>query len=491
MNSILLADRLKNQLLLKTKPFINNEFVDCDHTFEVDNPADGSTIAQVGNATVEQTQLAIHSANTALASWRNTPAKNRATILRKWFELITQNTDDLALIMTFEQGKPLAEAKGEVGYGASFVEWFAEQAKRIEGTILESPIPNRELLVIKQGIGVCAAITPWNFPMAMIARKVAPALAAGCTVVIKPAEQTPLSALAVAELARQAGLPAGVLNVIAADANQSIETGKTLCESELVRKLSFTGSTDVGRILMQQCAPTIKKLSLELGGHAPFIVFEDADLDKAVKGAIASKYRNAGQTCVCSNRLYVHESIANQFAEKLAAAAAQISVGHGLEQDSMIGPMIDDQAVTKVKNHIQDALNKGAKILTGGKSHALGGRFFEPTVMVGATHDMLIAREETFGPVAPIFTFCDEEEVIAHANNTPYGLAAYLFTENSARTFRVARALEYGMIGINVGIFSNEVAPFGGIKQSGLGREGAAVGIEEFLEMKYLCIGTE
>lgn len=491
MSSTTLKARLKNQSLLQTNPFIANEFVDCEHHFEVDNPADGSTLAQVGNATVQQTQLAINSANVALNPWRNTPAKTRANILRKWFNLIIENTQDLALLMTLEQGKPLAEAKGEVGYGASFVEWFAEQAKRIEGSVLESPIANRELLVLKQGIGVCAAITPWNFPIAMITRKVAPALAAGCTVVIKPAEQTPLSALALSELAKQAGIPAGVLNVITADAQRSIEVGKLLCESDIVRKLSFTGSTEVGRILMQQCAPTIKKLSLELGGHAPFIVFEDADLDKAVQGAIASKYRNAGQTCVCSNRLYVHESIADQFAEKLADAVAQIPVGSGLEQSSVVGPMIDDQAIIKVKSHIDDALAKGAKVMTGGKAHSLGGRYFEPTVLTGANHDMLIAHEETFGPVAPIFSFKDEAEVIAHANNTPYGLAAYFYTENSARTFRVGRALEYGMIGINVGIFSNEVGPFGGVKQSGLGREGAAVGIEEFLEMKYLCISTD
>lgn len=491
MSSTPLTDRLTNPSLFQTQPFIANEFVECEQTFEVDNPADGSTLAHVGNSTVQQTQLAINSANVALASWRSTPAKTRANILRKWFNLIVEHTNDLALLMTLEQGKPLAEAKGEVGYGASFVEWFAEQAKRIEGSVLESPTPNRELLVLKQGIGVCAAITPWNFPIAMITRKVAPALAAGCTVVIKPAEQTPLSALALAELGKQAGIPAGVLNVITADADRSIEVGKVLCESDIVRKLSFTGSTEVGRILMQQCAPTIKKLSLELGGHAPLIVFEDADLDKAVQGAIASKYRNAGQTCVCSNRVYVHESIAEQFAAKLAERVAQIPVGNGLERNSVIGPMIDDQAINKVKCHIEDAVTKGAKVLTGGKAHALGGRYFEPTVITGATHEMLIAKEETFGPVAPLFTFTDEDEVVAHANNTPFGLAAYFFTENSARTFRVGRALEYGMIGINVGIFSNEVGPFGGVKQSGLGREGAAVGIEEFLEMKYLCIGTD
>ncbi|MDX1669567.1 MAG: NAD-dependent succinate-semialdehyde dehydrogenase, partial [Limnobacter sp.] len=450
----------------------------------------GEVVAHVGNASVARTSMAINAAHAALADWRNTPAKDRANVMRKWFNLIIENTNDLATLMTLEQGKPLTEAKGEVGYGASFVEWFAEQAKRIEGSVLESTKSNQELLVIKQGIGVCAAITPWNFPIAMITRKVAPALAAGCSVVIKPAEQTPLSALALAELGRQAGIPTGVLNVVTGDAEQSIEIGKVLCESDLVRKLSFTGSTEVGRILMQQCAPTIKKLSLELGGHAPLIVFEDADIDKAVEGAIASKYRNAGQTCVCTNRIYVHDNVLDEFSEKLAKKVSELPVGNGMAANSVIGPLIDDQGLAKVKNHIEDAKKQGAKILTGGKAHSLGGRYFEPTVLTNANHDMLLAKEETFGPVAPIFSFSDELQAIDWANNTPFGLAAYFYSESSARTFRVGRALEYGMIGINVGIFSNEVAPFGGVKQSGLGREGSAVGIEEFLEMKYLCIGT-
>ncbi|HEX4880610.1 MAG TPA: NAD-dependent succinate-semialdehyde dehydrogenase [Limnobacter sp.] len=481
---------LSNPSLFQTMPFVHGSFQACEHTFDVDNPANGQVIAQVGNTPVALAHDAILAAQQALANWRDTTAKSRAQLLRKWFDLIVANADDLALLMTLEQGKPIAEAKGEVIYGASFVEWFAEQAKRIEGSVLESPQAGRELLVLKQGIGVCAAITPWNFPIAMITRKVAPALAAGCTVVVKPAEQTPLSALALAELGRQAGLPAGVLNVITADAERSINIGHVLCESEIVRKLSFTGSTEVGRILMAQCAPTIKKLSLELGGHAPFIVFDDANLEAAVDGLIASKYRNAGQTCVCSNRIYVHTAIQRAFAEKLATKVAHMEVGDGLNSKASIGPLIDEEALAKVKRHVDDAVNKGATVLTGGKPHALGGRFFEPTVIENADHRMLLAQEETFGPVAAIFPFETEEQVIAMANNTPFGLAAYFYTENTKRTFRVARALEYGMVGINVGVFSNEVGPFGGVKQSGLGREGSAWGIEEFLEMKYLCIGT-
>lgn len=480
----------KNPSLLQTNPFVYGSFHECEVDFPVDNPSTGETIAQVGNTSIALAHDAILCAEKALASWRNTTAKSRAQMLRKWFDLIIDNADDLAFLMTLEQGKPLAEAKGEVIYGASFVEWFAEQAKRIEGSVLESPQLGRELLVLKQGIGVCAAITPWNFPIAMITRKVAPALAAGCTVVIKPAEQTPLSALALAELSRQAGIPAGVLNVITGDANRSIEIGKVLCESEIVRKLTFTGSTEVGRILMQQCAPTIKKLSLELGGHAPFIVFEDADLDKAADGLIASKFRNAGQTCVCTNRIYVQRSVQQAFADKLQARIAKLEVGDGLKTKASIGPMIDDNAVAKVQKHVDDALEKGAKLLYGGKPHTLGGRFFQPTLIDNADHRMLVAKEETFGPLAAIFPFDTEEQAINYANNTPFGLAAYFYTENSARTFRVSRALEYGMVGINVGVFSNEVGPFGGVKQSGLGREGSVWGIEEFLEMKYLCIGT-
>lgn len=482
--------KLANPELFQQQPFVNGQFVAISDTFDVDNPSTGETIAKVGNAPVALAHEAIEVAHKALIGWRAQTAKARAGILRKWNDLILANADDLARLMTLEQGKPVAEAKGEVTYGASFVEWFAEQAKRIEGSVLESPQPGRELLVLKQPVGVCAAITPWNFPIAMITRKVAPALAAGCTVVVKPAEQTPLSALALAVLAKQAGIPDGVFNVITADSARSIEVGKVLCESETVRKLTFTGSTEVGRILMAQCAPTIKKLSLELGGHAPFIVFEDADIDQAVDGLIASKYRNAGQTCVCSNRVYVQQSIMAKFAEKLAEKVKLLPVGDGLADGSVIGPLIDGQALEKVTRHVNDAVAKGAKLVAGGKPHALGGRFFEPTVLTHANHDMLISQEETFGPVAALFPFEHEDEAVFHANNTPFGLAAYFYTKDSARTFRVGRALEYGMVGINVGVFSNEVGPFGGVKQSGLGREGSAWGIEEFLEMKYLCIGV-
>lgn len=481
---------LQHPDLFQTQAFIAGAFVNQADTFSVDNPANGELIAKVSNTSLEQAAQAILAAQTALSTWKNSTAKSRAELLRTWFNLILEHADDLARLLTLEQGKPLAEAKAEVVYGASFVEWFAEQAKRIEGSVLESPQPGRELLVLKQGIGVCAAITPWNFPIAMVTRKVAPALAAGCTVLLKPAEQTPLSALALAQLAFEAGIPAGVLNVLPADASRSVEIGQLLCASEVVRKLSFTGSTEVGRILMQQCAPTIKKLSLELGGHAPFIVFEDAHIDDAVSGLMASKFRNAGQTCVCTNRIYVHRSIQDEFARKLNTKISALTLGEGLASGATVGPLIDDQAVQKVQAHVADALSKGAQLLCGGKPHALGGRFFEPTLINHAQHHMLLAQEETFGPLAAIFPFDTEEEVIAHANNTPYGLAAYFYTNNTARTFRVARALEYGMVGINTGNFSNEVGPFGGVKQSGLGREGSAWGLDEFLEMKYLCVGV-
>ncbi|OWW22916.1 NAD-dependent succinate-semialdehyde dehydrogenase, partial [Noviherbaspirillum denitrificans] len=387
------------------------------------------------------------------------------------------------------QGKPVAEAKGEVMYGASFVEWFAEEAKRVNGDVLASTWTDKRMVVLKQPIGVCAAITPWNFPIAMITRKVAPAIAAGCTIVIKPAEQTPLSALAMAELAHRAGLPPGVMNIVTADAERSIEVGKVLCESPAVRHLSFTGSTPVGRILMQQCAPSVKKIGLELGGHAPFIVFEDADIDAAVEGALVSKYRNAGQTCVCTNRIYVHESVHAAFVEKLAAGAAKIKVGNGFEAGVAQGPLIDEQAVAKVQEHVSDAVSKGAKLLTGGKLHALGGQFYEPTVLANVTADMLVMREETFGPVAAVTTFKTEEEAIAAANNTEFGLASYFYSRDIGRVWRVAEKLEYGMVGINTGLISNEVGPFGGVKQSGLGREGSKYGIDEYLEIKYLCMG--
>ena len=471
--------------------YIDGQWCEGHATLGNYSPSDtGDLIGQYHQASAEQARQAIQAARAAQPLWAASGLESRQQVLMAIGDELIARKEELGELLSREEGKPLAEAKGEVIYGASFVEWFAEQAKRIEGSVLESPQLGRELLVLKQGIGVCAAITPWNFPIAMITRKVAPALAAGCTVVIKPAEQTPLSALALAELARQAGFPAGVVNVITGDADRSIEIGKVLCASEIVRKLTFTGSTEVGRILMQQCAPTIKKLSLELGGHAPFIVFEDADLDKAADGLIASKFRNAGQTCVCTNRIYVHRSVQQPFAEKLQARIAKLEVGDGLKTKASIGPMIDDQAIAKVQKHVDDALSKGAKLLHGGKPHELGGRFFQPTLIDNADHRMLVAQEETFGPLAAIFPFDTEEQAINYANNTPFGLAAYFYTENSARTFRVGRALEYGMVGINVGVFSNEVGPFGGVKQSGLGREGSVWGIEEFLEMKYLCIGT-
>ena len=405
----------------------------------------------------------------------------------KWFGLLNEHADDLARIMTAEQGKPLAEAKGEVVYGASFIEWFAEEAKRIYGETIPATDANKRFLVIKQPVGVCAAITPWNFPIAMITRKVAPAIAAGCPVVIKPAEQTPLSALAVAELAQRAGMPPGVLNVITADGANSIEVGKALCESDVVRHLSFTGSTEVGRILMKQCAPTIKKLSLELGGNAPFIVFDDADIDSAVEGAMASKYRNAGQTCVCANRLYVQDGVYDEFVRKLAEKTKTLKVGNGFEAGVTTGPLIDDAGIAKVEQHVADALAKGAKVLAGGKK--IGDRFFEPTVLANASSGMLCAREETFGPVAPVFRFKTEDEAIALANATEFGLASYFFSRDIGRIFRVGEALEYGMVGINTGLISTAEVPFGGFKQSGLGREGSHHGIDDYVEIKYLCLG--
>ncbi|GAB3539381.1 NADP-dependent succinate-semialdehyde dehydrogenase [Noviherbaspirillum agri] len=481
--------QLNDAALLRNQAFINGAWTSSVTKFEVTNPADGSTLASVPDMGAEDALKAIEAANAAFPAWAAKTGKERAAIMRKWYELLLLHANDLAALMTAEQGKPVPEAKGEVLYGASFVEWFAEEAKRVNGDVLQSTWSDKRMLVLKQPIGVCAAITPWNFPIAMITRKVAPALAAGCSIVIKPAEQTPLSALAMAELAHRAGIPAGVLNVITADSERSIEVGKVLCDSPIVRHLSFTGSTPVGRILMQQSAPTIKKLALELGGHAPFIVFDDADLDAAVEGALISKYRNAGQTCVCTNRFYAHESIYDAFVEKLAAGAAKIKVGNGFEQGVAQGPLIDDQAVAKVEEHVADALAKGAKVLAGGKLHPLGGHFYEPTVLANVTGDMKIMREETFGPVAAVTRFKTEEEAIAAANNTEFGLASYFYSRDIGRVWRVAEKLEYGMVGINTGIISNEVGPFGGVKQSGLGREGSKYGIEEYLEMKYLCMG--
>jgi len=484
--------KLNNPDLLRSQSYINGKWVDAKDggVFAVDNPATGAHVAHVANLGADYALVAIDAASAAFPAWRARTAKERSIILRKWFDLINANTDDLARIMTVEQGKPFPEAKGEIAYGASFVEWFAEQAKRVMGDTISAPIATNRMLVLREPIGVCAAITPWNFPIAMITRKVAPALAAGCTIVLKPAEQTPLSALALAVLAEQAGIPAGVLNIITADSEQSIAVGKVLCSSPTVRKLTFTGSTPVGRILMQQCAPSVKKMSLELGGHAPFIVFEDADIDAAIEGAMVSKYRNAGQTCVCTNRFYVHASVYDSFAEKLAArVSSSLSVGEGFEDKVTTGPLIDEAAVAKVQEHVQDAVAKGAKILCGGAKHARGGRFYQPTVITQVSEDMLCMREETFGPLAPIVKFTDEAEVIRLANNTDYGLASYFYSRDIGRIFRVAEALEYGMVGVNTGLISNEMAPFGGVKQSGLGREGSVYGMDDFMEMKYVCLG--
>lgn len=481
--------KLNDPSLLKHQAYVNGEWTDAAGSFDVVNPANGTRVGKVPNQGAADAQHAIDAAAAAFPAWAAKTGKERAAVMRTWFNLMLENADDLAMLMTAEQGKPLAEAKGEVIYGASFIEWFAEEAKRVSGDVMASTWSDKRMVVLKQPIGVCAAITPWNFPIAMITRKVAPAIAAGCTIVIKPAEQTPLSALAMAELVQRAGLPPGVINILTADADRSIEIGNVLCASTVVRHLSFTGSTPVGRILMKQCAPTIKKLGLELGGHAPFIVFDDADLDAAVEGALQSKYRNAGQTCVCTNRFYAHESIYDAFVEKLAAGAARIKVGDGFEQGVNQGPLIDDQAVAKVEEHVADARAKGATVVTGGKKHALGGHFYEPTVLSNVSNDMKIMLEETFGPVAAVMKFSTEEEAIAAANDTDFGLASYFYSRDIGRVWRVAEKLEYGMVGINTGLISNEVAPFGGVKQSGLGREGSKYGMDEYLEIKYLCMG--
>jgi succinate-semialdehyde dehydrogenase / glutarate-semialdehyde dehydrogenase len=467
--------------LLRQDAFINGEWLPAPERFAVLDPATGRTLAQVANVTLPQVQSALSAAQAAWPAWRNRPAKERAGLMMKWFALIQLHAEDLARLMTAEQGKPLAESRGEVAYGASFIEWFAEEARRVYGEVVPTTDPTKRFLVIKQPIGVCAAITPWNFPIAMITRKVAPALAAGCPVVIKPAEQTPLCALALAELAQR------VLNVIPADGARSIEAGQLLCESDLVRHLSFTGSTEVGRILMRQCAPTIKKLSLELGGNAPFIVFEDADLDSAVEGALASKYRNTGQTCVCANRLYVQDSVYDRFVTKLAEQVRKLKVGNGFEAGVTTGPLIDAPALAKVEHHVADALAKGAQLVVGG--HRVAERFYAPTVLAEANASMLCATEETFGPVAPVFRFKTEAEAIARANATEFGLASYFYSRDVGRIFRVSEALEYGMVGINTGLISVAEVPFGGVKQSGLGREGSRHGIDDYVEMKYLCLG--
>jgi len=482
--------QLNDPSLLRQQAYVNGQWCDADSgaRTEILNPANGELIGSVPNMGRAETRRAIAAAQAAQPAWRALTAKERANRLRQWFNLIMANQEDLARIMTAEQGKPLAEARGEIAYAASFIEWFAEEAKRAYGDVIPGHAPDKRILVQKEAVGVTAAITPWNFPSAMITRKAGPALAAGCAMVLKPAPQTPFSALALAALAERAGIPAGLLSVIPADVDASREVGGELCDNPIVRKLSFTGSTGVGIKLMQQCAPTLKKLSLELGGNAPFIVFDDADLDAAVEGAIISKYRNAGQTCVCANRLYVQAGVYDAFAAKLQAAVAKLKVGNGMLEGITTGPLINAEAVAKVQRHLHDALEKGATLLAGGNS--LGGNFFEPTIVSGVTADMAVAREETFGPLAPLFRFEDEAEVIRQANDTEFGLAAYFYARDLGRVFRVAEALEYGMVGINTGVISTEVAPFGGMKASGLGREGSKYGLDEYLEIKYLCLGV-
>ncbi|HDK6240888.1 TPA: NADP-dependent succinate-semialdehyde dehydrogenase [Klebsiella variicola] len=480
--------QLNDMTLFRQQALIDGQWRDAPNgdVIAVTNPANGEQLGSVPKMGADETREAIEAANRALPAWRALTAKERANILRRWFDLMMENQDDLARLMTLEQGKPLAEAKGEISYAASFIEWFAEEGKRIYGDTIPGHQADKRLLVIKQPIGVTAAITPWNFPAAMITRKAGPALAAGCTMVLKPASQTPFSALALAELANRAGIPAGVFNVVTGSAGA---VGGELTSNPLVRKLSFTGSTEIGRQLMEQCAKDIKKVSLELGGNAPFIVFDDADLDKVVEGALASKFRNAGQTCVCANRLYVQDGVYDRFAEKLQQAVEKLRIGDGLQDGVTTGPLIDEKAVAKVEEHIADAIAKGAKVVTGGKPHALGGNFFQPTILVNVPDSAKVAKEETFGPLAPLFRFKDEADVIAQANDTEFGLAAYFYARDLSRVFRVGEALEYGIIGINTGIISTEVAPFGGVKASGLGREGSKYGIEDYLEIKYMCIG--
>lgn len=480
--------QLTDSTLLRTQAFIDGQWVDADNgaTFAVTNPADLSPICSVAALGTAETARAVAAAEAALPAWRAKTAKERSVLLRKWFELMMANQEDLARLLSWEQGKPLAESRGEIAYGASFIEWFAEEAKRVYGDVIPHDKQGRRLVVIKQPIGVVAAITPWNFPNAMITRKAGPALAAGCTIVIKPASETPLSALALAELASRAGIPAGVVNVVTGDARA---IGGELTRNPVVRKLSFTGSTGIGKLLMAQCADTMKKVSMELGGNAPFIVFDDADLDAAVAGAMASKYRNSGQTCVCTNRILVQDGVYDEFAKRLVAAVNALKVAPAHEAGAEQGPLINAKAVLKIQEHIDDAVAKGAKVLAGGKPHALGGSFFEPTVLGEVTPAMLVARDETFGPLAPIFRFKTEAEAIAMANDTEFGLASYLYTRDLGRAWRVSEALEYGMVGVNEGIISTEIAPFGGIKESGTGREGSKYGIDDYLELKYMCLG--
>ncbi|MFT0545811.1 NADP-dependent succinate-semialdehyde dehydrogenase [Allopusillimonas ginsengisoli] len=479
---------LKNPALFRQQCYIDGKWCDADsgETINVTNPATGEVIGTIPKMGAAETRRAIEAADAAWPAWRSKTAKERANILRRWFDLMMANADDLATIMTVEQGKPLAESKGEIAYGAAYFEWYGEEGKRAYGDTIPGPSPDRRVVVIKEPIGVCAAITPWNFPSSMITRKAGAALGAGCPFVVKPATATPYSALALAVLAEEAGVPPGVFSILTGSAGA---IGGEMTSNPIVRKLTFTGSTEVGRKLMEQTASTIKKVSMELGGNAPFIVFEDADLDAAVEGAMASKYRNTGQTCVCANRLYVHEAVYDAFAEKLVAAVSKLKVGNGLEEGVTQGPLIDENAVQKIEEHIADALEKGGKVLTGGKAHALGGTFFEPTIMTGITPAMKVAKEETFGPLAPLFSFKTDEEVIKLANDTEFGLAAYFYSRDIGRVWRMGEALEYGMVGINTGIVSNEAAPFGGVKQSGLGREGSRYGLDDYLVVKYLCIG--
>ncbi len=479
---------LQNKALFRQQAYVDGAWIDADNgkASDILNPATGEKLGTVPYMGADETNRAIEAASRALPAWRSKTAKERAQILRKWFDLVMANQEDLARILTAEQGKPLAEARGEIAYGASFIEWFGEEGKRVYGDLIPSHGVDKRILVMKQPIGVCAAITPWNFPCAMITRKVAPALAAGCTMVLKPAQVTPYSAFALAALAEQAGVPKGVFNVVTGKASS---IGGALTSSPIVQKITFTGSTEIGKLLMKQAADTVKKCSMELGGNAPFIVFDDADLDLAVKGAMASKYRNAGQTCVCANRLLVQDGVYDAFAAKLAAAVAALRVGNGFESDNTLGPLINLDAVEKVESYVADAVGKGAKVLSGGSRHALGGNFFEPTILTNVDSSMLLAREEIFGPVAPLFRFKTEVEAVHMANDTEFGLAAYFYSRDVARVFRVAEALEYGIVGINEGLISTEVAPFGGIKESGLGREGSKYGIEDFLEVKYLCLG--
>ena len=480
--------RLQRPDLLRTQGFLAGQWIDGPKTFIVDNPATLATVQEVADCSVEQARGAVDAAVAAFPAWAARPAKGRSTILRRWAELMVAHADDLAAIMTAEQGKPLAEAKGEVTYAASFLEWFGEEARRVYGDLIPGPSADRRLMVLKQPIGVTAAITPWNFPLAMITRKAGPALAAGCTQVLKPAKQTPLSALALAFLAEEAGVPAGVFSVIPSTDSRGI--GQLFTSHDKIRKLTFTGSTEVGRVLLRQAADQIQKCSMELGGNAPFIVFDDADLDEAVKGVIVCKYRNAGQTCVCANRIYVQDSVYDAFTDKFVAAVRALKVGDGADPGTQLGPLIDEAAVAKADEHVRDAVGKGGRVVLGGHADtARGPRFYEPTVVLDATPDMLAAREETFGPVAPVFRFLDEADVIHQANDTEFGLAAYFYARDLGRVWRVSEALEYGIVGVNTGLISTEVAPFGGVKQSGLGREGSKYGIEDFLEVKYVCLG--